>query len=81
MADDVLPLETQLDGVERNFGNWDNYRAAFARSTPEMRQVELMAFDRAFNEERAFPSRTFAEYWQKRRDLAQIDNALRRASR
>src|SRR5262249_41893846 len=35
MADAIFSMEEQLESLERNFANWDNYRAAFARSKPE----------------------------------------------
>jgi hypothetical protein len=66
--------------IENHYGGWDEYRRRFAQCSPDNRVTELVAFDELLERETA-PSRTTAEYIQRRRNLGDIDNLLRRARR
>jgi hypothetical protein len=81
MADDVVPLEEQLESIERRFGSWEAYKESFCKLAESQRQAEIFLFDKALDLERATPTRTFSSYLQKRRELTGLDNLLRNVSR
>ena len=81
MAEDIVPIEEQLDAVMRKHGSWGNYKEHFARLGEQQRAYELHIFDKSMNEEVARPTKTYAGYVQYRRELGDLDNLLRNAKR
>jgi hypothetical protein len=81
MAEDIVPIEEQLDAVMRKHGTWENYKESFVRLSDQQRAYELHIFDKSLNEEIARPTKTYADYVQCRRELGDLDNLLRSAKR
>lgn len=82
MADNVRPIEEQMEIVERRYGTWQNYVSSFALLNERQRSVELAIFDESFNSERAItPTKEFAGHWNRRRELGHLDSLLRKAQR
>jgi hypothetical protein len=62
-------------------GDWDDYKTNyFLKLDPKQRANELTIFQQAMNEQ-ARPTREFASYFAKKRELDDLDRLLRSSGR
>jgi hypothetical protein len=81
MADDVVPLDQQIESVLKRYGSIENYKEAFCRLPEPQRQNELYIFNKAFDEQPAKPTRDYAVHVQLRRELNGLDSLLRNSGK
>jgi hypothetical protein len=81
MAEDIVPIDEQLESVMQKHGSLENYKSYFCKLGEDQRRHELYVFNRSFNEEIARPTKDYAAHVQLRRELTGLDNLLRNSGR
>jgi hypothetical protein len=76
----MAPFGDFFHDIETYKGGWDWYREKFLRHSEDQRIIELTAYDKLLEGETA-PSRQTAEYIQKRRELGDLHELLKRGGR
>jgi hypothetical protein len=77
---DALTLEEEFAQIDRN-GGWDNYKLNyFAKLDKQQRATELGMFERMLQDE-ARPSRSWAGYLAKKRELDDLHKLFSDAGR
>jgi hypothetical protein len=80
MQSDDLSLGQELDIAIDRFGSWTGYKEYFLKLDAQRRINELGIFQQKMNAE-ARPSREWASYLARYREIADLDKLLRSSGR
>jgi hypothetical protein len=80
--DEIKPIDEQYAVIEKTHGSWDNYlNGYFMRLSPAQRISEIDVFTRSLAEETPRPTKEFAGYCNRRREMIARDELMRNAGR